>query len=361
MPFSILGLGTAHPPGCVTPEESLLIARVVSDPIVARSSFLNDIYAKSGVNRRFQVVGRPLVDDLVKGTRTSGSPYLPGPDPLGPTTAVRMQMYAEHAPPLALQAAARSLNEAGMSAQEITHLVTVSCTGFVAPGVDFALIQQLGLRPTIERTHVGYMGCHGAINGLRVASAFARDPSAVVLLVAVELCSLHYYYGMDADKVVANALFADGAAAVVGRGGNAGWHVTATGSCLLPNSAPDMGWVIGDHGFEMILTKRIPKLIQQHLRPWLESWLESLGHSIADVESWAIHPGGPRILDAVAEGLDLPPAALADSRVVLAEYGNMSSPTVLFILDRLQKRNAPKPAVMLGFGPGMVAEAAVMQ
>ena len=119
-----------------------------------------------------------------------------------------MKLYADHAPPLAVHASERALADAGVSPEAITHLVTVSCTGFVSPGVDFAILKDLGLRNTVERVHVGYMGCHAAINGLRVASALASDPNAVVLMTAVELCSLHYYYGMDADKVVANALFA---------------------------------------------------------------------------------------------------------------------------------------------------------
>lgn len=360
MPFAILGLGTANPPGTIDQAESLYVARAISDPIVAASSFLPGVYTNSGVTRRFQVVGRAVVDDLMAGTRESGSPYLPGPDPAGPTTAVRMKLYAEHAPKLAVEAVGKSLADAAVSPDEITHLVTVSCTGFVSPGADFAVMRELGLRNTVERVHVGYMGCHGAINGLRVASALASDPKAVVLMTAVELCSLHYYYGMDADKVVANALFADGAAAVVGRGCDDGLRVTATGSCVIPNSAADMGWVIGDHGFEMILTKKIPGLIEKHLRPWLEGWLQSQGLTVEGVGSWAVHPGGPRILTAVAEALRLPAEALAESRAVLAEYGNMSSPTVLFILDRLRKRNASRPIVMLGFGPGLVAESAVV-
>src|SRR5262249_59062226 len=157
----------------------------------------------------------------------------------------------------------------------ITHLVTVSCTGSVAPGIDYELIEGLGLKPTVQRTHVGFMGCHGALNGLRVANAFATaDPAARVLLCAVELCSLHYYYGSAADKLVANAIFADGAAAVVGmanparRGGGGArvhplpdgrgspehWSLRASGSCLIPHSATDMAWTVGDHGFEMTLS-----------------------------------------------------------------------------------------------------------
>jgi predicted naringenin-chalcone synthase len=305
-----------------------------------------------------------VVDDLKAGTRTSGSPYLPGPDPLGPPTEVRMKMYADHAPPLATEAAAKALADSGLSAAEVTHLVTVSCTGFVSPGLDFAVMTKLGLRPTVERVQVGFMGCHGAINGLRVANALAAAP-ARVLMCAVELCSLHYYYGMSADKVVANALFADGAAAVIGRTSRErerpeSFQLTATGSCLFPNTAGLMGWVIGDHGFEMVLSKKIPAAIERGLGPWLTTWLASHGLSVPAVGSWAVHPGGPKILDATEASLGLPPDALAESRGVLADYGNMSSPTVLFIVDRLRRRNAPRPWLLLGFGPGLVAEVALV-
>jgi predicted naringenin-chalcone synthase len=228
--------------------------------------------------------------------------------------------------------------------------------------VDLALIRGLGLRPTVERTHVGFMGCHGALNGLRVAHAFAAaNPGARVLVAAVELCSLHYYYGNEADKLIANAIFADGAAAVAGQAGARprGWSLRASGSCLIPESAADMAWTVGDNGFAMTLSRRVPGLIAAHLRPWLEGWLRDNGLSLADVRSWAVHPGGPKILVAAEEALGLPPAALAPSRAVFADRGNMSSPTVLFVLDRLRRENAPGPCVALGFGPGLVAEAAL--
>jgi predicted naringenin-chalcone synthase len=365
MPLELLGLGTANPPDTVSREEGLGIAQVLSDPVVARSSFLPDVYSGSGVNTRHLVHHRQVILDVLQGTRHSGSPFLPGADPRGPSTGVRMKMYAEFAPPLAVRAAERAVADSGLSADAVTHLVPVSCTGFVAPGVDEVLIRTLGLRPDVQRVQVGYMGCHGAVNGLRTCLAFASDPSAVVLMVAVELCSLHYYYGMSADKVVANALFADGAAAVVGRTNRgrqgAGAVLHATGSCLFPDTAGLMGWVIGDHGFEMILSKKIPAAIEKGLGPWLSGWLNSQGLNVGDVGSWAVHPGGPKILDATEAALKLPPEALAESRGVLADYGNMSSPTVLFVVDRLRKRNAPRPWVLLGFGPGLVAEAAVIR
>src|SRR6202011_3821804 len=150
---------------------------------------------------------------------------------------------------------------------------------------DYALIQQLHLSPTVQRTHVGYMGCHGAINGLRVANAFTTaDPAPKGLLCAVELSSLHYHYGWDPQKIIANAIFGDGCAALIGVGKRPEstlWSVAATGSCVLPASCDAMTWTIGDHGFEMTLSKSVPGLISKHLRPWLESWLGENGLSVS--------------------------------------------------------------------------------
>lgn len=363
MSFQIRGLGTALPAGHVTPDEGLHVARVIGGPTCRESGFLPAVYEGSGNRRRALVHGRDVVRDLFDGTRHSNSPFLPNGDPhfRGPSTGVRNAMYREHALPMAVSAARDALAAAGLRPADVTHVVTVSCTGFTAPGVDFALIDGLGLRPTTLRTHVGFMGCHGAINGLRVADAFTRaDPAAVVLLVAVELCSLHYHFGDDPEKVVANALFADGAAAVVGTAGDGPWRVAATGSCLIPNSAASMTWTIGDHGFEMTLSKQIPKLIAGNLGPWMAEWLGGYGLTVAGVPSWAVHPGGPKIVDAVEAALSLHLEATSASRRVFADFGNMSSPTVLFIVHELMRSRAGRPCVMLGFGPGLVAEATLM-
>lgn len=365
MSFAIHGLGTANPPDSVSPVEGLAIARLLAGPDVRTSTWLGPIYSTAGAERRFQVIGGLAMRDALDGTSHTNSPFLPTTenDGIGPTTGTRMKRYAAEAGPLALRASRKALADAGWRADTITHLVTVSCTGFIAPGVDLALIDCLGLKPTVQRTHVGFMGCHGALNGLRVANAFvSADPAARALLCAVELCSLHYYYGSVADKLVANAIFADGAAAVVGtHDTRSAWRLRASGSCLIPDSAADMGWTIGDHGFEMTLSRKVPGLIARHLRPWLVSWLGDNGLSLADVRSWAVHPGGPKIVSAVEESLELPREALAASRGVLADYGNMSSPTVLFVIDRLRKQNAPRPCVALGFGPGLVAELALFE
>jgi predicted naringenin-chalcone synthase len=365
MSFAIHGLGTANPPDSVSPVEGLAIARLLAGPDVRTSTWLGPIYSTAGVARRFQVIGGLAMRDALDGTNQTNSPFLPTMENegIGPTTGTRMERYAAESGPLALRASRAALADAGWHADAITHLVTVSCTGFIAPGVDLALISGLGLPPTVQRTHVGFMGCHGALNGLRVANAFvSADPAARVLLCAVELCSLHYYYGSEADKLFANAIFADGAAALVGaHDPRSPWRLVASGSCLIPDSAADMGWTVGDHGFEMTLSRKVPGLIARHLRPWLVSWLGDNGLSLAEVRSWAVHPGGPKIVSAVQESLELPAEALTASRGVLTDYGNMSSPTVLFVIDRLRQQNAPRPCVALGFGPGLVAEAALFE
>jgi predicted naringenin-chalcone synthase len=364
MSLAVLGLGTAVPPTQLRQHETQRIALALAGASDEQASWLPDLYAHTGIRTRYTFFSAALVRDVLEGTRHSGSVFLPtgAADDRGPTTGERMKHYARHAPPLAEAAARQALEQSGLRANDLTHLVTVSCTGFGAPGVDVELIQRLGLPATIERTHVGYMGCHGALNGLRVARALVdADPAARVLLCAVELCSLHYYYGWDPQKVIAHALFADGAAALIGGWGDeaphASWRLGASGSCMFPDSAGAMRWTIGDHGFAMTLSREVPELIGKHLRPWLARWLDLQRLAVADVASWAIHPGGPKILDAVAAALDLQPADMAPSRGVLTDHGNMSSPTLLFILECLRQTGAARPCVALGFGPGLTVEA----
>jgi predicted naringenin-chalcone synthase len=366
MSFAILGMGTALPQTRLSKVDAERVARAMCCSTPEHAELVAALYRQAGVNSRQILFDEPVVRDVLDGTRHTDSPYLPaGADNPGPTTAVRMKTYEEHALPLALQAAEAALADGHVEPSTITHLITVSCTGFAAPGVDVGLIKRLGLRPTTERTHVGFMGCHGALNGLRVAKAYAdADPAARVLICAVELCSLHYHYGWNPKRMVANALFADGAGAVVGgraAGGEAGWAVDATGSCLFPKSEYAMTWHIGDHGFDMTLSTRVPNLIGAELRPWLEHWLRHHGLSLDQVASWAVHPGGPRVLADVEQALGINRAMTAVSREVLGECGNMSSPTVLFLLDRLRRRNAPRPCVAIGFGPGLVTEAALFR
>lgn len=354
MQTHLLGLATALPATSVAQSDAVEMAIPFTCSTPEEERTLRVLYRRSGVKRRASV--------LLEGDGGAPSFFPPptGPQDRGPATSLRMARYEQHAAPLALAAASRALADAGASPAEVSQLVTVSCTGFVAPNFDVSLIKGLGLSPATGRTHVGFMGCQGALNGLRVADALARrQPGAGVLLCATELCSLHYQYGFDPDQTVANALFADGAAAVVLRAqpGDGEWRVLGNGAWLLPECDDAMTWRIGDHGFIMTLSPRVPDLIAAHLRPALAGWLASLGLELDDVRTWAIHPGGPRILSAAAEALGLDSTATAVSKDVLAEHGNMSSPTILFILERLRRAQAPSPCVALAFGPGLSAEA----
>ena len=363
----LLGIGTATPAHGLTQADAAALACALSGHDEEQPRLVAGLYRRSGVKaRRFAVLesaaagvtaaieAQQLYAPAVAGDAATGR---------GPGTARRMDAYARLAAPLALRAAQSALEASATEAPAITHLVTVSCTGFAAPGVDIALIRALGLDAGVERAHVGFMGCQGALNGLRVARALAlTSPDVRVLLCCVELCGLHLQYSGEPDLVVANSLFADGAAAaVVGTAGRAGtWRLAASGAVLLPDSLDAMTWSIGDHGFTMTLSPKVPALIEAHLGPWLRKWLARHGLAIGDVASWAIHPGGTRVVAAVERALGLDAGAGAAAREVLAEHGNMSSPTVLFVLERLRARGAGPPCVALAFGPGLSVETALL-
>ncbi|HJZ91731.1 MAG TPA: type III polyketide synthase [Gemmataceae bacterium] len=366
MSLAIRGLGTALPHTRLVQGEAAQAAKLFCAEDDDQGRLLEVLYRQTEIETRHVVFQAEKVHAAVQGGQPD-SVFMPnGRQDRGPTTSQRMERYNKEALPLAVEASRKALAESGLKPTDITHLVTVSCTGFAAPGVDVGLMTTLKLPPTAQRTNVGFMGCHGAINGLRAAAAYTgSDPHARVLVCAVELCSLHYYYGWNPKKMVGNALFGDGAAAVVGVPATdarpTDWRVVAGGSCLFDDSEHAMTWHVGDHGFDMVLSTKVPNLIARNLRPWVESWLGRNGLTIQDVGSWAVHPGGPRILTSVEETLGLPSGATDVSRRVLAAHGNMSSPTVLFILNELRKANAPRPCVAVGFGPGLVAEGLILR
>jgi predicted naringenin-chalcone synthase len=371
MSLAILGLGTALPRYPFTQKEAANVIASFFCETDEQRRMLPVLFRKAGVAQRHSVLAERLSEE---GPIQTFYPPSAGLADRGPTTGQRMQVYRRESIPLALEASQRALDEAAVLSRDINQIITVSCTGFTAPGLDIALIKSLGLKPTIPRLHVGFMGCHGVFNALQAASAVvAAEHRSRVLICAVELSSLHLHYGWDPDSIVPHALFADGAGALVcasprlvpasgacERPGDL-WEATAFGSCLFPDSEHAMTWNIGDHGFEMTLSVDVPDLIARNLRPWMEAWLRRNDLQIKDVRSWAIHPGGPRILTAVRDGLGLTDEDLADCQAVLADHGNMSSPTILFILDRLRRRSAPRPCVALSFGPGLIAEAAIFQ
>ncbi len=360
MSMWIAGIGTALPPHRIAQTDAADIAQHFSCDSDAQRRLFQAVYRKAGVEARHCVVL-----DTSEGPLESRQSFFGEQDP---TTIDRMRKYEAEAGTLAVASARAALEDAAISPERITHLITVTCTGFYAPAFDITLIKQLPIHRQVARTQIGFMGCHGAFNALRVAKAFLdADPSACPLICAVELCSLHHQYGWNPEKIVANSLFADGSASLVGLSsapgacGSAPYHVVGNGSTLIPNSEDAMSWRIGNQGFEMTLSARVPELIHQGLRPWLEPWLAQFGRTIATVGSWAVHPGGPRILSSVQEAIGIDRATLSVSQSVLAECGNMSSPTILFILDRLRRTQAPRPCVALAFGPGLAVEAAFLE
>jgi len=367
MSLQILTIGTAVPQHSVSQQDAADFAKTISCEREGQQRVLDLLYRKSGVSTR----GSVLIEsaDGTVGERQSFLGARSESCPAGPGTAARMEKYRKGAGPLSLRSARSAIEEAGVDSQRITHLVTVSCSGFSAPGFDLELVRELPLRPDVARTHIGFMGCHGALNGLRAAYAYAAaDPQAVVLVVATEICSLHYQYGWNPDRVVANSLFADGSAAALCAGSafeatraRAQLELVRSGSFIPPETEDAMTWSITDNGFEMTLSARVPELIQKELVPWLDPWLNDHGLSREAVAAWAMHPGGPRILSATAEALGLGMEDLTTSAAVLREHGNMSSPTLLFIFDRLRQQKIEGPILALGFGPGLAIEGAILK
>ncbi len=296
---------------------------------------------RSGIEHRWSVLGE-AADLSPGGFYSSGA---------SPTTAQRMAIYAREAPPLAL-AAIRKLPDI----DGVTHLVLASCTGFIAPGVDQIIARELGLAGDVERTLIGFMGCYAGATALRTGGHLARaNPGAKVLVVTVELCSLHLQQEADLEATLAMAQFSDGAAAAIISCEGPGLAIGEGLSATLQESSDLITWTIGDTGFLMNLSGAVPRRLSQALAdPDLASRIVDGGEA-ADIDAWAVHPGGASILDAVERAFDLPAQALTESRAVLRDYGNMSSSTVLFVLEQILPRH-PERGVALAFGPGLAME-----
>jgi predicted naringenin-chalcone synthase len=353
MSVRLLAIGTATPPGRLTQVRAVEMVRSFYPKGVAPAK-IEAVHRRTGIEERAVVIVDPA----------TGEQSLYGADERGrgPTTAARLAVYAREAPKLACAAAKQALTHAGVEAAGVTHVVTASCTGFEAPGVDQMLIWGLGLRQGVGRAHIGFMGCHGAMNALAVAKAIAAaDVRAVVLVCCVELCTLHMHYTERTDQLIANALFADGAAAAVvaQKEHGAAPEVRACSSFLFADSAHSMSWRIGDHGFEMTLGPEVPDRLGREVPGWIDAVLDASGVRRSDVRGWVIHPGGPKIVEGIARSLGLTKEATEDSLGVLRDHGNMSSPTVLFILERLMRSARERPWVSMAFGPGLAGEAVV--
>jgi predicted naringenin-chalcone synthase len=268
-----------------------------------------------------------------------------------PNTAQRMQLFERNAPVLMRKVVDRlALTE--RERVGITHVLVTSCTGFYAPGLDFEIVEHLGLSPCVERTMIGFMGCYAAINALKLARHIVRsEPKSGVLIVNLELCTLHFQETQELEQVLSFLVFADGAAASLITAREHGLALDSFKAVTVPETRGLITWKIRGLGFDMLLSGEVPGELSRALHEG------ELMADREDIDLWAVHPGGRSILDAVTRGLDLPVDALAASREVLASFGNMSSATVMFVLQRMMQQAQPgQRGCAMSFGPGLTAE-----
>jgi predicted naringenin-chalcone synthase len=323
------------------------------------------VYRNSGIERRHSVLRNYDGDG-------EGAFFRRGPDGVlrGPGTAARNDIFAAESRAMSVGLARTVLDNAGgLSAADVTHVVTASCTGFYNPGPDYFIVRELGMRDATQRYHLGFMGCYAAIPALRMAAQFCKaDPAAVVLVVCVELCTLHLQLTGSEDNLLANSLFADGAAAAVISArqpapGTAAFRIGGFRSALVPAGEQDMAWRIGDQGFDIALSSYVPRVIGGNIRELVGPALSAEGLSLGDIDTWAVHPGGKAIIDQVERSLGLSAEQVAASREVLRRCGNMSSATVLFVLQEIVRGVLPRPretVCAVAFGPGLTVELAAL-
>ncbi|WBB97367.1 MULTISPECIES: type III polyketide synthase [unclassified Solwaraspora] len=349
---AVVGLGLALPPSATQDElwRDFFAARYDG----GTRALAERIFANSGVRTR-QAAVSPLLEDVADWP-----------------TERRMRRYQIEALPLGKEAVHRALTQAGLTAGEIGLFVVCSCTGYATPGLDIILARDVGMAADTQRLFVGHMGCYAALPGLGAAADFVTARGRPALLLCAELTSLHIQppaRRVDTQQIVAHALFSDAAAAVVlvptGRAGGppppGGYAVREVVSATDASTADHMTWEVTDLGFRMGLSPRVPQVLSVHVRALVGDLLARHGLTVSQVDGWAVHPGGPRILNVVQRELGLSDAAMSASRETLAAYGNCSSPTVLLILDRLRRAGPPpRHVVMLAFGPGLTLYAALL-
>ncbi len=321
---------------------------------------LRILYRASGIQKRYSVL-----EDF--GKNLNGQSFFKETHDF-PTAKPRMNIYQQHAIQLASGACSEVLEDTATPPEVITHLITISCTGMYAPGLDIELIERLGLRTDVKRTSINFMGCYASFNGLKVADQIiGSDQEAKVLMVAVELCSIHLQDKKDEESLLSNSIFGDGSAAVLLSSSPKGKVLQLMNfySDLALDGKGEMGWYIGDHGFEMKLSPRVPDVIKEGIETLTYRLLNHIQLSLNDIDFYAIHPGGKRILEVIEEKLGISKDQNKAARSALKSYGNMSSPTVLFviksIMDELGPEDDGKHLLSFAFGPGLTLESAVLK
>ncbi len=365
---AIHSIGTAVPPHQIAQEAHYDILASANGLNRAEKLLLRTIYAKCGIRYRHSVLaefGQPDAPDHLI--------WHPAGEQPATAVAARMTVYEQYAAALCAEAVEDCLHRIpGTSAGDITHVITFSCTGMYAPGLDIELVEKFGIPRSAERTCINFMGCYAAINALKSAYHIARsEPDAVVLIAGVELCSLHYQKSNEPNQMVANALFSDGAAAAIISTKELAPERNHPAFCLQsfysefePAASEHMVWRIGNAGFDLRLTPDVPEVVQGNIHGLIGRLLTRAGLRQNDIDYYAIHPGGVKILEACEQALDISKEANATSYEVLRDYGNMSSVTVLFVLkkymDSLSKEASGKHLMACAFGPGITMESAIL-
>ncbi|WP_405471799.1 type III polyketide synthase [Paenarthrobacter ilicis] len=367
MPVYMRSLETAVPPTILVQQQARDV--FASQPNLTRlgTRLVSTCFDSAAIDTRYTAVAELSLDAHPE------TPLFFDPatnQVLSPSTKVRNEIFATEATKLFVEAGKTAVASAsGIDLDDITHVITVSCTGFFNPGPDYKVVRALGLSPSVQRYHLGFMGCYAAFPAMKAAKQFCvADPQAVVLVICVELCSLHVRTSNDPDTIMGSAIFGDGAAAAIitAREPESDEPVIRLDhfeTVLTPVGEEAMAWNIGDEGFEMVLGTYVPHIIEEHITGALEPLLakdpQLSGVPYRDITHWAIHPGGRSILDKVESKLELTEKQLIPARETLREYGNMSSATVLFVLKYMLERKAEQPEeriCSMAFGPGLTVE-----
>lgn len=362
MPAFIHSIGTALPP-YITPQSDIADFMVSHLKLSAQEERkLRILYRASGIRQRHSV----LPDFSAQNRNDEHVLFKEGER--FPTARPRMKRYQQYALELAREACECALKGAKTEKADITHLVAVSCTGMYAPGLDIELIESMQLATSTQRTSINFMGCYAAFNGMKTAASIVKaDAAATVLVVCVELCTLHLQEKTDDENLLANAIFSDGAAALIvdSKPSTKSLELIHFYSDLALAGKQEMGWYIGDFGFEMRLSPKVPDVVQEGIEELTRRLLSQVSLTVNDVSFFAIHPGGKRILEVIEDKLAISKEQNAPARTVLKSMGNMSSPTILFviksILDQLTPADHGKNMLSFAFGPGLTLESAVMK
>jgi len=357
MSVYIHSIATANPP---YKYEQSQVRDFVKEQLPAGSMaqrITHRVYTSSGIETRYSAI--PDLFEKYDGEsffRKDSEQKLQTPD-----TKFRNDWYIRHSKPLFTEVCKNALEESEFSTKDITHLITVSCTGFYAPGPDYFIVRELGLNVSVQRYHLGFMGCYAAFPAMRLAKSICESqPDAVVLIADLELCSIHLQFKEDSDSIISGSVFADGAAGMVisSRKPQLGIEILALETSLTNSEEQDMAWTIGNTGFDMVLSAYVPRIIEAELGSLINPFLEKHKLSKADLDTWAVHPGGKSILQKTEQSLGINAEQLKFSYSILNEFRNMSSATILFILEKILNdqsiQNSTFPA--LAFGPGLTVE-----